>query len=1726
MPKLFIQAEDDFANDWSNEQIISITNQENSTLSHYLNKITLDATNFDFSVAQSDGADIRFTQDLSYYELPITITNNSSSTLTNKSIAITVTDTSVLSHLTVNGHDLRFFSTQQTNPYDEANSLSYWIDSIDISSSATIYVEIPTLTASADTTVYMYYGEQLAEPLTDQSWISSPGPVVNKSATLPTNWAYGSCVTANDGLIYCLGGNDSNWTDLNTIFAYNPTTDNVTTTSAVLPTGVSSWGDNCTLASNGKIYCFGGYSGASIDQIYSYDPVTDSSTTTVAVLPQAEYGVACATSGSYIYCFGGYDDTDYYSDILKYNPAIPNDNPVSVGNLSSESAQIDAVTGADGKIYLLGGIKKSSVTYSCSGAVPPGCFCFGPEGTCSVTETTYLETILQFDPTTNTMTTRSATLPQDRTAYSNTCALASDNNIYCLGGLENNTSAFTKNIYVYNPSGDTLTTSDQELPQAVAGHSCVKANNNNLYCLGGSIDTGTWAPNLNTISEFAESDYYATFPISFGAESIISTAQHNLAYWIESYDSTAQTATVWLDIPSLVASAVAEIKLYYGNAVASAISDQNKVNSLDSSVQKPNVIFDGDVITPTPGQVLTNCGTIDQSGNYYLSANLINRNINTCFTITANQVTLDCQGYQISGDDINNSIGIDFSQTSNVTINNCQLTDWTTGIFGRYVDYATLTNNQFSSLSGTNVLNVATGIYLTDWNADWSATGSLTNNNLIDQNQFSDIVGYGVILEGSVDDTISQNTFGTSLNNTGGRGQDHAILVKSDAQGITITNNTINRMGQIELRGCQDGVGTTLDDITISDNTISNSTNYGITFYDGISNSLIDNNTITGNSVLTDSQQGSLGGIYGEQSTSGACSSNVITTNTVSNNTISSADLFLSGPAIKLMYGDVFVVSDNNLQNSDDYLLDIRFSGSQSAQITDNQVSHGAGGIYLNGGVSQQITGNTIKNIVYYNDGAYGFLGDKNNGIKVQSIGSSSLISNNRISNTSNAGIAVLSSDQFTVSSNTIVSTRFAGILSNDSDNIIIDNNNISLVYQASGPDSLTRVGAISLGSATYNTVSNNKLFNNYQGITLRASDNNQITSNQIMNSWHYGMYLSNDSNTNNVLQSNFNCSNSTYDIYYQGGANSNSGSSNTCSSTYLWNDDGQSGCTNSCGSVFSLTDCQAISRPGIYTLQNDVSATGTCFTITADNVKIDGNDKTISYASSQSGYGISASDVEGLTIIDCQIEQTDSSVNGRGIYFSGISHSVISNNSLTNNSTGLYLINSTDNIIENNTVNSNQQGIYTDAQTITNRIKDNQVCYNTTADLQSNSNNTLLANTCDASTPTCADACAITGTTNQQSGTYIHSAQDIFQRDTISDNIILEDNKLSLAKDMTQPSQLATLNFTNSDFSRFRLSGDNVFLVNGDQQKLLSVDVSDSSSLQLLDTYTTSLNRADTIEIKGNYAYLAGCYQDGVTQDKLLAIDISNPSSPQLAYTLEDAVFCATDSYQQGDYLYVADQYVGLRVFDLSNPELPVQVNSSSPSFSPRAVSGINQHLYLIDYRSISSNDVYYLKLIDLSQPTNPQLLSSVPLTWLPTTLKVDPQEKYVLVGNASQSQLFSITYKNTITPISAQDSATINCVDAWQNYFFVGSSNQLSIYYPDATALSVYSDRQQTLSFPLSSSLADLQLTGQLASVDPIYTVKFSTDQRNLFYSTNQSFNAVGFDTYQSGSILSFTE
>jgi len=148
------------SNDWAYRRGIVIDNTSNSNdLTDYQVKITLDNTNFDFSHANSDGSDIRFTDD------------------------------------------------------DGSTLLYHWIEKWDSTNQeAIIWVKVPSIPASSNKTIYMYYGNASASDASDVS-----NTFIREIDGLVGSWhfdegsgttAYDSSGNSNDGAI-----NGATWVD-------------------------------------------------------------------------------------------------------------------------------------------------------------------------------------------------------------------------------------------------------------------------------------------------------------------------------------------------------------------------------------------------------------------------------------------------------------------------------------------------------------------------------------------------------------------------------------------------------------------------------------------------------------------------------------------------------------------------------------------------------------------------------------------------------------------------------------------------------------------------------------------------------------------------------------------------------------------------------------------------------------------------------------------------------------------------------------------------------------------------------------------------------------------------------------------------------------------------------------------------------------------------------------------------------------------------------------------------------------------------------------------------------------------------------------------------------------------------------------------------------------------------------------------------------------------------
>jgi len=296
----------------------------------------------------------------------------------------------------------------------------------------------------------------------NMSYAISADSLVTRSAVLSSGRDSFSCATnPTTNKIYCFGGYNAGGY-INEIIEYNPATPdtNPVVRSAILSSG--RYGLSCvTNPATSKIYCFGGDSGSLLNQIIEYNPATPDTNPVVrsAILSSGRSGLSCVTNPATnkIYCFGGYDGGSRLNQVIEYNPATPDTNPVVKSAIlpSGRSDLSCAINSATNKIYCFGGTTDGSSD---------------------------LNQIIEYNLATDSITTKTATLPSGR--YKLSCATEpSTNKIYCFGGYH---GGVLNQITEYNSSADSLVVKTAVLSPGRYGHSCaVNPATNKIYCLGG-----------------------------------------------------------------------------------------------------------------------------------------------------------------------------------------------------------------------------------------------------------------------------------------------------------------------------------------------------------------------------------------------------------------------------------------------------------------------------------------------------------------------------------------------------------------------------------------------------------------------------------------------------------------------------------------------------------------------------------------------------------------------------------------------------------------------------------------------------------------------------------------------------------------------------------------------------------------------------------------------------------------------------------------------------------------------------------------------------------------------------------------------------------------------------------------------------------------------------------------------------------------------------------------
>lgn len=212
---------------------------------------------------------------------------------------------------------------------------------------------------------------------------------------------------------------------------------------------------------DGRFYAIGGSSTGTdfLTTLEARDPVTGT-WATLASMPTPRLALAAVTGlDGRIYAIGGIDFTGSSSDVLAtveaYDPA--SNTWATVASMPAPRAEMAAVLGADGRIYILGGEN-------------------GLQGVDS--------TVFAYTPSSNTWTTLSS-MPTAR--YGLAAAVGPDGTIYVIGGIQSLGPVTT--VEAYHPTSDSWTTV-AGLPQGISGLAAVTGPDGRIYAIGGFSSPG------------------------------------------------------------------------------------------------------------------------------------------------------------------------------------------------------------------------------------------------------------------------------------------------------------------------------------------------------------------------------------------------------------------------------------------------------------------------------------------------------------------------------------------------------------------------------------------------------------------------------------------------------------------------------------------------------------------------------------------------------------------------------------------------------------------------------------------------------------------------------------------------------------------------------------------------------------------------------------------------------------------------------------------------------------------------------------------------------------------------------------------------------------------------------------------------------------------------------------------------------------------------------------
>ena len=290
-------------------------------------------------------------------------------------------------------------------------------------------------------------------------------------------------------------------------------------------------------------------------------------------------------------------------------------------------------------------------------------------------------------------------------------------------------------------------------PAIVGGMVYIGCNDNKVYAFRGvPDDPSTWSNNQTNAAGamYGSSIWFNTnWTDDYGIDSIIFSWNGTTGSW-QNTTQSAGSATAY------GYNATKTVNLTSGNVVGWRFYANDTAGNWNASD-----IFTF-TVAATPGS--DGCGTLGSaSGTYTLTSNI--NTTSTCFTMNASNITLNCAGYNITGDSESGDYGVLLTNVTNITLRNCLFANFGTGIYADNCSSSRFLNNTITGSVSYGVYLLAASNYNNLTNNTISSNGEyglriLSSNNTIYNNIFNNTNNLQVLSDNTLNTT---KTYGANL---------------------------------------------------------------------------------------------------------------------------------------------------------------------------------------------------------------------------------------------------------------------------------------------------------------------------------------------------------------------------------------------------------------------------------------------------------------------------------------------------------------------------------------------------------------------------------------------------------------------------------------------------------------------------------------------------------------------------------------------------------------------------------------------------------------------------------------------------------------------------------------------------------------------------------------------------------------------------------------------------